>query len=211
MAEYFNEEWTKNNPSKSCFDHSFYPTDNGASSYRRYLEGESEAFDLIMKEYFDGLIFFINRYLHNPSVSEDIAIDVFADLVVHPKRYNFSVSLKTYLYMLGRSFALNYLKRQRRVRITDISEAYDLSDGELDVPDVIIGNEENRALYSAIEKLGDDMRTAVYLVYFEGMSYTEAATVMKKNKKAVDNLLYRAKKELKAILGENGGDRYEEL
>ena len=32
----------------------------------------------------------------------------------------------------------------------------------------------------------------------------EAAKVMKKNRKQVDNLLYRAKKELRIILGEDG-------
>ncbi len=164
-----------------------------------------------MKEYFDGLIFFINRYLHNASASEDIAIDVFADLVIHKKRYNFSVSLKTYLYMLGRSFALNYLKRQKRIKVSDISEAYDLSDGSPEPPDAVVASEEKRLLYNAIESLPDDMRTAVYLVYFEGMSYTDAAAVMKKNKKAVDNLLFRAKKELSAILGENGWDTYEKF
>ena len=37
------------------------------------------------------------------------------------------------------------------------------------------------------------MRTAVHLVSFEGLSYEEAAVVMKKSKKQVDNLLYRAK------------------
>ncbi|MBR2220459.1 MAG: hypothetical protein IJ974_05730, partial [Phascolarctobacterium sp.] len=39
------------------------------------------------------------------------------------------------------------------------------------------------------------------LIYFEEMTYEEAAKVMKKNRKQVDNLLYRAKKELRIILG----------
>lgn len=36
------------------------------------------------------------------------------------------------------------------------------------------------------------------------MTYDEAARVMKKSRKQVDNLLYRAKKELRIILGEDG-------
>lgn len=39
--------------------------DNGASSYRRFLEGDESAFDEIMKELFDGLVFFIDRYVHD--------------------------------------------------------------------------------------------------------------------------------------------------
>ena len=48
------------------------------------------------------------------------------------------------------------------------------------------------------------MRTAVHLIYFEDMTYEEAARILKKNRKQVDNLLYRAKKELRAILGKDG-------
>jgi RNA polymerase sigma-70 factor (ECF subfamily) len=44
----------------------------------------------------------------------------------------------------------------------------------------------------------------VHLIYFENMTYEEAAGVMKKNRKQVDNLLYRAKKELRIILGKGG-------
>lgn len=48
------------------------------------------------------------------------------------------------------------------------------------------------------------MRVVIHLIYFEKMTYDEAAKVMKKNRKQVDNLLYRAKKELRIILGEDG-------
>ena len=48
------------------------------------------------------------------------------------------------------------------------------------------------------------MQTAVHLVYFEDLTYEDAARVMKKNKKQVANLLYRAKEKLRAILGKDG-------
>ena len=77
--------------------------DNGASSYRRYLDGEEAAFEQIVKDYFDSLIGFIDSYVHDVSAAEDIAIDTFSDLIVHKHRYNFRVSLKTYLFMIGRN------------------------------------------------------------------------------------------------------------
>ena len=52
--------------------------------------------------------------------------------------------------------------------------------------------------------LSDDMSVVIHLIYFEDLSYDEAAKVMKKNRKQVDNLLYRAKKELRIILGKDG-------
>ena len=77
--------------------------DAAANSYRRFLDGDESAFEEIMQELFCGLVFFINGFVHDPHAAEDIAIDAFSDLVVHRHRYNFRVSLKTYLYMVGRS------------------------------------------------------------------------------------------------------------
>jgi RNA polymerase sigma-70 factor (ECF subfamily) len=179
--------------------------DNGASSYRRYLEGDRDAFDEIMKDYFDRVIFFINRFVNDMNVAEDIAIDVFADLIIHPKRYNFSVSLNTYLCMLGRSYALNYLKRKRLIRVTELEEATEIFASSL--PDEqVIKDERSKALHDAILRLPSDMRAAVHLVYFEEMSYKDCAYIMKKTVKQIDNLLYRAKKELGKTLSDGWGD-----
>ena len=178
--------------------------DNGASSYRRFLDGDESAFDEIMKALFDNLVFFINRYVHDIHVSEDIAIDVFSDLVVNKHRYNFKVTLKTYLFMLGRSRALNYIKRRRIIEFVDVAEADKTSVEQETLEDVILADERKRIVNDALCMLPDDMRVVVHLIYFEGMSYEEAAKVMKKNRKQVDNLLYRAKKELRIILGKDG-------
>ena len=102
--------------------------DNGASSYRRFLDGDENAFGELMKELFHGLVFFINGFVHDPHAAEDIAIDVFSDLVVHKHRYNFKVSLKTYLYMLGRSRALDYLRHRKVLDLVALSEAHGIRD-----------------------------------------------------------------------------------
>ena len=46
------------------------------------------------------------------------------------------------------------------------------------------------------------MQTVVYLFYFENMSYEEISTVTAKPFKQIDNLLYRARKQLKEFLKE---------
>ena len=47
--------------------------DNGASSYRRFLDGDESAFNEIMKELFPSLMFFIDRYVHDTHAAEDIS------------------------------------------------------------------------------------------------------------------------------------------
>ena len=175
--------------------------DNGASSYRRFLDGDECAFDEIMKEYFDNLVFFIDRFVHDIHAAEDIAIDAFSDLVVNKHRYNFKVTLKTYLFMLGRSRALNYIKHRKVIDLVELSEAENVLAEQETLEEIVLADERKRVVNNALNTLPEDMRIVIHLVYFEDLTYDEAAKVMKKNRKQVDNLLYRAKKELRIILG----------
>lgn len=177
--------------------------DNSASSYRRFLDGDESAFNEIMEDLFRGLVFFINGYVHDIYTAEDIAIDTFSDLIVHRHRYNFKVSLKTYLYMVGRSRALDYIKHRKIIDFTEYTEALKLSDDSRTLEEMVLADERKLAVNAAVSKLPEDMRVVIHLIYFEEMSYEEAATVMKKNKKQIDNLLYRAKNRLRAVLGKD--------
>jgi len=177
--------------------------DNGASSYRRFLDGDESAFNDIMEQLFYGLVFFINGYVHSLHTAEDIAIDTFSDLIVHRNRYNFKVSLKTYIYMLGRNRALDYIKHSKVLNFVELSEAKNIND-EKNLEEIVLASERKRAVNEAVLKLPEDMRVVIHLIYFEEMTYAQAALVMKKKEKQIDNLLYRAKKELRIILGKDG-------
>ena len=178
--------------------------DNGASSYRRFLDGDESAFDEIMHEYFNNLVFFIIRYVNDIAAAEDIAIDAFSDLIVHRHRYNFKVTLKTYLFMIGRSRALNYIKHINKFKTVELSEAENELADRHSLEEYIFENEMKQKVNEAIEELPEEMKISVHLVYFEGLSYDETAKILKKNKKQIDNLLYRAKGRLRTILGEEG-------
>lgn len=175
--------------------------DDCAAEYRRFLEGDESAVAEIMEALFLGLVFFIDRYVGDVHAAEDIALDVMSDLFVYKRRYNFKVSLKTYLYMLGKSRALDYLRRRKRIEFTELSEAENAAE-EAELEEAVLADERKRALNAALGRLPEDMQAALHLVYFDGLTYEETAKVMKKSKKQIDNLLYRAKKELHSVLGE---------
>jgi RNA polymerase sigma-70 factor (ECF subfamily) len=61
-----------------------------------------------------------------------------------------------------------------------------------------------------LEKLNDDYRQVLYLIYFENFSNTETAKIMGRSERQIRNLLYRAKESLRNIL-EREGFRYEEI
>jgi RNA polymerase sigma-70 factor (ECF subfamily) len=177
--------------------------DKAADSYRRFLEGDERAIDAIMEELFFPLVFFVNRYVRDLPAAEDIAMDAMTELFVHRRRYNFKVTLKTYVFLLGKSRALNWLKHRKSLRETELIEAEDLAE-ESELERRALDSERKRTVNAALARLPEDQRLAVHLVYFEELSYEEAARIMKKDRKQVDNLLYRAKNALRAILGEEG-------
>ena len=46
--------------------------DNGASSYRRFLNGDNEGLAEIVRDYKDGLMLYLNRFVNNLSVAEEL-------------------------------------------------------------------------------------------------------------------------------------------
>lgn len=170
--------------------------------WSRFVKGDDSAFDEILTLYREGLTYFIYRFVKNMTTAEDIAIDVFAELIIHKRRYNGKASLKTYLYIIARSRAIDYLRHQNKIVISELDES--LCEEETSPEETLLANERARAVNDAIKKLPSEMQEAVYLIYFENLSYKEAAKVMKKSPKQIDNLLYRAKNELKILLRKDG-------
>lgn len=178
--------------------------DHGAMCYRRFLDGEDSAFDEIMDRYHDSLILFVNKLVGNYSIAEELAADTFIELLVHKKRFLGKCDFKTYLYSIGRHKAIDYIRREARKKTVPTDEILELSDDQR-IEEHFIEDESKRILHQAIEKLSEDYRAAVYLIFFEDLSYEDAARILGKNKKQIDNLIYRAKAALKKILTEGSG------
>ena len=178
---------------------------NGECSYRRYLAGDESAFDQLLTLYKDNLIFFLCRFVGSVSIAEELAADCFALLITRPDKYDFSVSLKTWLFTVGRNRATDYLRRQSRWRILPLEEAAALPGSDEDDPETLfLQKERERTLYRAMGRLKADYRAVLHLVYFEELSYEEAGRVLHKSKKQIENLVYRAKNALRADLEKEG-------
>lgn len=174
--------------------------DHGENYLRCFLDGDKDAFDGVLELYFDKLTFFINRQVRDIHAAEDIAIDTLLELLIHPKRYNFKTSLKTYLFSIAHNKGVNYLKRRCRTELWETAD--ENAADEVSLEEQLIEDEERLALSRALGALPEDMREAIHLIYFDGMTYKEAAAVMKKSVKQLDNLLYRARLRLRHELSD---------
>ena len=182
--------------------------DNGASSYRRFLDGDQSGFDDLIKDYRVPLIYFINGFLNNIDESEDVAEEAFMELIVHPHRYSFRSSFKTYLFTIARNKAVDRVRREKKFSGAQIDDM-ELEDIERFDKD-IIKNENSQMLQSAMKKINPEYAVLLRLLYFEDMTNEQAGKILKKNKRQIANLTYRAKNSLRRAMEEEGFS-YEEL
>lgn len=177
--------------------------DNGAASYRRYLEGDDNGMVELIRDYKDALTMYLLGITGNIFTAEEIMEETFYKLVIKRPRFSGKSSFKTWLYSIGRNAALDHLRRMKHIDRTPIDENL-LRAEEETVENACFSEEKRVIVHRAMSKLNPDYRQALYLIYFEDMTGDEAAAVMKKSRKQIENLVSRARAALRSQLGKEG-------
>lgn len=172
--------------------------------YKEFILGNNDAFEQIMNKYRENLIYFIQRIVKSFDVAEDIAQDVFVYVLINKKEYDFKYTLKTYLYTIGRSRAINYLKKEKRCVSLNLEKQ-----GNYEIDEIMFLNERKRNLKESINKLLPQHQLVIYLADIEELPYKEICKIMNKSMVQIKMLIYRARKNLKIILGKES-NKYEE-
>ena len=181
--------------------------DIGASSYRRYLDGDDTGLVEIIKDYKDGLALYINGYVNNIFTAEELMEETFFKIAVKKPCFSGKSTFKTWLFAIARNCAIDYLRHSSK----NVSEPdSDYLTEETNVEKEYLVKERKILLHRTMKKLKLEYFQVLYLIYFENFSNSETAVIMKKSKRQVENLVYRAKKSLKSEL-EKEGFEYEEL
>ena len=184
--------------------------DNGASSYRRFLDGDDKGLAEIVRDYKDGLILYLNGFVNNISIAEELMEETFFKIITKKPKFQAKHSFKTWLYTIGRNVAIDYLRRNSKQVNVSLDDVEFYLQDEYELEKMYIVEERKIAVHRALKELHTEYRQVLWLLYFEGFSNTDAATVMKKNSRQMKNLLYRAKSALKSELDKEGFV-YEEL
>ena len=184
--------------------------DNGASSYRRFLEGDDKGLADIVIDYRDGLILYLNGIVNNISVAEELMEETLYKIITKKPRFNAKYSFKTWLYTIGRNLALDYLRHNSKRTAASLDDFENYVQDEYDLEKIYIIEERKITVHRALKKLHPEYRQILWLIYFDGLSNTEASIVMRKNTRQIKNLVYRAKSALKSELNKEGFV-YEEL
>ncbi len=184
--------------------------DNGASSYRRFLNGDDKGLAEIVRNYRDGLILYLNGIVNNISVAEELMEETFFRIITKKPRFHAKYSFKTWLYTIGRNVAIDYLRHHAKRSDTSFDDLENYMQDEYDLEKIYIIEERKITVHRALRKLNAEYRQVLWLIYFDGLTGSEAGVVMKKNARQMKNLVYRAKSALKSELDKEGFV-YEEL
>ena len=159
--------------------------------YELFWQGEEKAADELVLRHGDILTLYINGYLKDMHEAEDLMIESGAG------------SFRAYLYKTARNLAGRTRKKHRILHIGLETLPFEIQ-SEAATEAGIFRDERNGQLYEAMEKLKKEYQEALYLVYFEDMSYKEAGKVLGRSESQVTNLVHRGKKSLKEILRKEG-------
>ncbi len=175
----------------------------------RVQRGDKRAFDLLVSKYQRRLIRLVSRLVKDPSEAEDVAQDAFIRAYRALPNFRGDSAFYTWLYRIGLNTAKNHLVSQGRKAPTatefSSEDAEQRDDGELlrdiNTPEsLMMSRQVGEAVNSAMDALGEDLKTAITLREIEGLSYEEIASAMNCPVGTVRSRIFRARDAIAARL-----------
>lgn len=174
----------------------------------RLVEGDDLALNAIMLRWKSRVAAFLYRMTSQQEAAADLTQETFVKLYQARSRYIPSGNFSTYLFAIASNLARNYTRwrvRHPTVSIDDdqaaglpaLLNAQDLGQS----PDeAVVSADALRAINDAFQSLPIDLREAMTLFIYEGMSYAEISDVTGCTIKAAETRIYRARQILKEKL-----------
>ncbi len=170
---------------------------------KRAKKGDSRAFDLLVLKYQGRVAQLVSRYVSNAAEVEDVTQEAFIKAYRALPKFRGDSAFYTWLYRIAANAAKNHLVALSRRPTTDLalddSESYEvpgrLKDNES--PDeVIMGQQLEAVISQAIEALPLELKAALTLREFEGLSYDEIAEVLECPIGTVRSRIFRAREAI---------------
>ena len=170
----------------------------------RVQQGDKRAFDLLVLKYQYRVHAIVGRFIRDSHEVEDVTQEAFLKAYRALPRFRGDSQFYTWLFRIAVNTAKNYLvARSRRPPSSDVNlddaEFYAGSEQlkDLGTPENQLFRDELEAVINkAIEELPEDLRTAVTLREYEGLSYEDIAGVMDCPVGTVRSRIFRARETI---------------
>lgn len=180
---------------------------------KRVQQGDKRAFDLLVVKYQHKILAIVGRYIRDSGEVHDVAQEAFIKAYRALGNFRGESAFYTWLYRIAINTAKNHLvARSRRPPSSDVdmedAEFYNGSQAlkDQDTPENLFFRDELQDVVNrTIENLPEDLKTAVTLREFEGLSYEEIAQVMGCPMGTVRSRIFRAReaidKQVQLLMG----------
>lgn len=182
-------------------------TDNALA--QQSLEGNQQAFELLVKRYSGPLFNFIFRFLGDYDAASDILQQVMVQLYISLPKLRTGEPLKAWLFQVARNRCLDELRRKHAIHFSELEKSVD-DDEQLalaDMPDISPLPEEvaerhdlQQILLKAIQELPPKFRAVVLLRYASQLSYAEIGRVLNMPEATAKTYFQRVKPLLRNAL-----------
>lgn len=168
-------------------------------------KGEIAAFETLIEAYETRIYNLAYRMLGDAEDARDVAQETFLKAYSALGRFRGDASFSTWIYRIGRNCSLDAIRARTRSRTYSLDAPVDTGDGEVtrqvkgDLPDpdeVVLTQERQDVINSALAELPDHHRAVVVLRDIEGFSYEEIAEILEVRLGTVKSRLYRARTAL---------------
>jgi RNA polymerase sigma-70 factor (ECF subfamily) len=177
----------------------------------RLADGEDTALNDLMDRWGGRVAAFLHRMTGKREIAADLAQETFVNLYQARERYRPRGNFSTWLFSIASNLARNHARWNRR-HPTESSDAEpdagggilsQLSDPGLPPDEAAKAVERVRAIHAAFLVMPADLREAMSLFVYEGLSYADIAAIAQCSPKAVETRIYRARQLLREQLSEH--------
>lgn len=169
-----------------------------AALMREVARGSVEAFTILVDRHSPGLYRVAMRMLSDTAEAEDVVQDCFARLWQNAPRWSPSgAGLVGWLHRVTMNLCFD---RKRRFRVVTVETLPDPADEAPLADRRIEADQASEAVAAALADLPERYRAALVLCYYEGFSNALAAQVLDLNIKAMESLLFRARRQMRTLL-----------
>jgi len=174
----------------------------------RVQKGDKRAFDLLVLKYQSRILALVVRFVQDSHEAQDVTQEAFIKAYRALGNFRGDSAFYTWLYRIAINTAKNYLvSRNRRPPANGIdAQDAEFFEGDhalknIDSPErLLLRDEIDKTVQDSIGKLPEDLRVALTLREYEGLSYEDIAAVMQCPVGTVRSRIFRAREAVDKAL-----------
>ena len=169
----------------------------------RVARGNLQAFQELVRRHLNRCVAVAERMVGNRQDAEEIVQEVFLKVWHEAARWQPRAKFSTWLYRVLVNACIDHVRKVVPLAAVELDG---IPDGSPSADDRLISAQRSRWVQRALQRLPERQRAAVVLSYYEELSNQEAADALGLSLGAFQQLLFRAKQNLKNDLRAYQGD-----